>query len=115
MMERVSAARRARVRLCLQGACGCEGEPTMVCRGKPGCQARIHGMACAQISKGHAELGAFTCTECRLQRIDPEADVAQMSAAARESAENAMLWEMTTGAESTGATYADLKSLRGSS
>ena len=34
-----------------------------------------------------------------------------MSSAARESAENAMLWEMTTGAESTGATYADLKKL----
>ena len=111
MVERVSAARRDRVRRCLNGTCGCEGEPYMVCRGRPGCTARVHGKSCAQISKGHAELGAFTCPDCRLRRFDPEADVAQMSSAARESAENAMLWEMTTGAESTGATYSDLKKL----
>ena len=51
------------------------------------------------------------CTECRLRSLDPQADVALMSEAARVSAENTMLWEMTSGAESTGATYSDLKKL----
>ena len=111
--ERVCEARRLRVRACLAGTCKHHNTeiPVMVCRGRPGCQAKLHGKECAQISKGHAELGAFICPDCRMQSFDPDADVALMSEEAREAAENAMLLEMTTGAESTGATYSDLKNL----
>ena len=60
--ERVGEKRRERVRLCLAGRCDEADEQPMVCLGRVDgwpCPAFLHGVACAQLKKGHASLGCF--------------------------------------------------------
>ena len=82
----------------------------MVCLGRVDgepCPATLHGCACAQLKKGHASLGCFLCTDCRVRKLGAVADVE----AARSIAETAMLVQMSSGAEATGASYFDFKTL----
>merc|ERR1712070_982451 len=82
----------------------------MVCLGRVDgepCPATLHGCACAQLKKGHASLGCFLCTDCRVRKLGVVADVE----AARSIAETAMLVQMSSGAEATGASYFDFKTL----
>ena len=114
MLEKGGGPRRERVRLCLGGGCGETNEEPMVCRGLfegAPCTARLHGRRCAQLPKGHAVLGCFLCPECRMRAMNPGQAVGDMPMAAREMCETAMLTEMSSGAEATGASFADFKKL----
>ena len=102
----VSQARRLRVRACLEGRCGIEGQARMTCLGK--CGATVHGVACCQLSRGFASLGCFTCPECRLRHLMPGLGDRPAPEAALAAAECTMLIEMSTGAEATGAALADV-------
>ena len=114
MSDKVSDARRGRVRACLRQECGECDEAPMVCRGLVDgypCPSRLHGRQCAQLTKGHVKLGCFLCADCRLRNMDPQGDPEAATEDARRSAENAMLIELSSGAESTGASFADFKRL----
>ena len=113
--DRISAAARARVRRCLAGECGECREQPMVCLGTIGgspCPARLHGMRCAQITKGHAALGCFRCPACRLRRLSPGTQLADFSEDAIRVAEETMLLELSSGAEATGGSYHDVLKLQ---
>ena len=108
--ERIGPNRRERVRLCLAGRCGETTEVQMVCLGRVDgepCPATVHGVACAQLKKGHASLGCFLCTDCRVRKLGVVTD----GDAAGSIAETAMLVQMSSGAEATGASYFDFKTL----
>ena len=84
LLERLSANRRERVRRCLQGKCGVTHEVAMQCVGVGGvrCTSRLHGVACAQLSKGTASIGWFKCAQCRVrQLLKGEAAVCENAAA----------------------------------
>ena len=113
LADKQSEPRRRRVRLCLKGDCGELNEEPMVCRGLVAgapCEAKLHGRKCAQLPKGLAELGCFLCPDCRFRAMNPGSDDA-ISDQARGICESAMLIEMSTGAEATGASYSDFKNL----
>ena len=77
LRETISDTRKRRVRLCLDGQCGVTGEEEMVCLGRingQACQATLHGVACAQLKKGHARLGCFMCADCRVRKMRPGED-----------------------------------------
>ena len=68
LKNRTGPARRERVDLCLQGRCGVvadtHGLSPMVCLGMVNgapCPARLHGMKCAQLVKGHTRLSDASC------------------------------------------------------
>ena len=69
----ISAERKARVCACLSGQCTVIEDP-MVCLGRVDgnpCGARLHGVGCAQLTKGHASLGCFLCADCRVRKMFP--------------------------------------------
>ena len=114
--EQLSEARRSMVQRCLDGRCGVTTEVPMTCmgpgRGAPECGAVLHGVACAQFSRGIASLGRFRCARCRLRRAMPR--VVDYPEEAISRAIGTMLIEMRGGAEATGqgwAEYARLESL----
>ena len=110
LRETISEMRKKRVRLCLDGRCGVTGEEEMVCLGRidgQACQASLHGVACAQLKKGHARLGCFMCADCRVRKMRPGEDPAGAPAGARDIAMTTMLIQMSSGAEATGASYYD--------
>ena len=74
--------------------------------GQP-CPARLHGKACAQISRGHAEIGCFTCSDCLSRKFAPGKSRDELTAEAIRSAEETMVLRLSQGAESTGASYSD--------
>ena len=105
MDENLSEARRAMVRACIEGRCAHAGSdaPLMTCIGS--CHRQLHGILCAQLSHGHSLLAVFECAECRLAKVieggPPYAE------AALKCAEETMLQEMSSGAEKSGAGFAD--------
>ena len=101
----VSVAARERARKCLAGECGECRETPMVCLGEVDgapCPARLHGVRCAQITKGHAALGCFRGTSCRLRRLSPDTRLSDFPEEAVRVAEETMLLELSSGAEATG-------------
>ena len=62
---------------------------------------------CAQLTRGHASLGCFTCADCRLRKLAPGADPASATPEARQVAEQTCLLELSTGAEAMGGSYSD--------
>ena len=91
----------------------CLGTHLGVSGGAP-CPSRLHGVECAEITRGHASLGVFRCTDCSLRSmfrasvgdadfVFPEAAVLQ--------AEHAMLIGLSRGAEATGKSYSEFKRL----
>merc|ERR1739841_420687 len=58
LSERLGENRRARVRRCLEGSCGETTETAMRCMGVGGveCRNTLHGVSCAQLSRGLAAL-----------------------------------------------------------
>ena len=106
--EKLAPRRMASIQACIDGTCGLlrDGSETK-CRG--GCGRSLHLVSCAQVGKGFAALGNFTCVECRLTAscVDPlTASVDNR----RVNAETMML-ELTQGAEATAAGYADYVAL----
>ena len=75
------------------------------------CPARLHGVACAQISRCHASLGCFTCPDCYLRKLSGGADPGSMPEGARATAEQTMLLRLSQGAEATGGSYSDFQML----
>lgn len=106
--EKLAPARIASVQACIDGRCGLhrDGSETM-CRG--GCGRSLHLVACANVGKGYAALGNFTCVECRLTAsgVDPPSASTELRAVNSAT----MMLELTQGAESTAAGYADYVAL----
>jgi len=114
MWERVSEARRERCRLCIAGRCGVEGEEQMVCLGVIGgqrCTARLHGVSCAQLTRGLAALGCFLCPDCYLRKQAPGTDPHEPPEEMRQVAEQTMPLRLSQGAEATGSSYSDFERL----
>ena len=108
--ERFGPARRSKVRLCLEGRCGRPEPYDMRCLG---CHRQLHGVTCAELSRGFASLGCFTCHVCRLSQQFPGAPAGYVfSDAAVRAKERDMLFEMVTAQEATGASFADYASLK---
>ena len=110
LREALGPSRRLMIRACLAGKCGRTDadEKPMVCMGE-GCHARLHGVFCAQISRGFASVGCFTCTSCVLKACAP--GVISPSPEAVDSAEETMIIGLTVGAEATGGSLADVVQL----
>ena len=108
-----SETRKQRVWACLQGCCSVVEDP-MICLGRIDgnpCPARLHGVGCAQLKKGHASLGCFLCADCRVRKMLPGEDPGEAPESARDIAMTAMLIQLSSGAEATGASYFDYKRL----
>jgi len=105
----LSPARCEMVQRCVDGQCGLAEPRDMVCLG--GCGARLHGVRCAQLSKGHASMGVFLCVGCRLGKQFPGMAAAGWPDAARRAHGRTMVFELATSAEGTGGSFADLTSL----
>ena len=111
----MSDQRLASFARCLAGQCGVSDETPMICLGTVGgvpCSSRVHGVRCAQISKGHASLGCFRCPSCFARAVAPQA-VEPFPPPLLRQAQMTSLKSMSRGAEGTGASYSDfLKSER---
>jgi len=105
--ENLSESRRTMVRTCIAGQCQHAGssEPKMTCVGH--CQRSLHGVACAQLSAGHAMLAVFECSDCILSKLMD----APYPEAAVKNAEETMLLKLSHGAEKSGAGFADFVKL----
>ena len=105
----MSDARLGAFARCLRGECGECTETPMICLGKVNgvaCTARVHGVHCAQISKGHASLGCFKCPSCFARATDPAAQP-PFGGELLQIATVTSLRSMSRGAEATGGSYAD--------
>ena len=104
--ERLSEPRVRRIMDCVGGQCEHADDPRVEtptpCRG--GCGRSLHMLSCAQVGKGYAALGAFTCQHCRGRRLMA---IGQPSPVILERATRTMILEMTQGAESTAGSYAE--------
>ena len=69
MASHLSLNRRLRIRACFAGTCGVTDEAPMECLT---CDSRLHGVSCAEITRGFASVGCFTCPRCRLARMAPD-------------------------------------------
>ena len=105
--EALSEERRLMIRECLEGRCQHAGsdEPRMTCIGS--CHRQLHGVKCAQLSQGHATLAVFECHRCMLEKIASP----PFSEDALRNAEETMILGLSSGAEGTGAGYADFVKL----
>ena len=112
LSERLSENRRAQVRRCLEGSCGETTETAMRCIGVGGfgCKNTLHGVGCAQLSRGLAALGYFKCPTCRLRRCFPT-ELSKPPPEALEAGLTSMLVELTASAEATGASVSDFQQL----
>ena len=110
LIESLSEERRDMVRRCMDGCCPFAGsdEPRMTCVGT--CHRTLHGVACAQITHGHAVIGCFECPECQLRKVfgrePPYPDTAV------RDAEETMLLVISRGAEKSGSGFADFVKLQ---
>jgi hypothetical protein len=110
MDESLSEARRAMIRDCIEGRCAHRDQPgadTMTCVGS--CHRQLHGIRCAQLSKGHALLAVFECADCMLRKVTGHEP--PFHEKALKNAEETMILKLSRGAEKTGAGYSDLVSL----
>ena len=101
----VSEARIGRVSRCISGHCGVAHDVSNATKCRSGCGRMLHVATCAQLGKGFAALGNFTCVECRLIEVMAEPDEA--SDIARKMVARTMLLELSQGAESTSASFAE--------
>jgi hypothetical protein len=107
--EKLSAARLEKVQGCIEGRCGRahDASNSTLCKG--GCGRRLHVAECAQLGKGYAALGNFTCVQCRLPSLTR--DAAGAAPALIRTVTRTMILELSQGAESTAAGYADFAKL----
>ena len=103
--EKLGPKRIAMIRNCIAGCCGHDHGPasSTLCRG--GCGRKLHMVTCAQLGKGFAALGNFTCVECRCQKILVQG--VQASEEVKANVEKTMIMEMSQGAESTAGGFAE--------
>jgi hypothetical protein len=115
LAEKLSEGRLQMIRDCIEERCGfdhSDGSATE-CRG--GCGVRLHVATCAQLGKGFAALGNFTCAACRLRsslaragEVLSRGDVlARASPDLLSVAERTMVLELSQGKEGTAAGYAE--------
>jgi hypothetical protein len=110
MDESLSEARRLMIRTCIEGNCehaNQAGDDTMTCVGT--CHRKLHGIRCAQLSKGHAQLAVFECSDCMLRKVTGHEP--PYTEKAQKNAEETMILKLSRGAEKTGAGYSDLVAL----
>ena len=76
LAEKLAASRIGRVQACIDGRCDAEKNPANATKCRGGCGRSLHVASCAQLGRGYAALGNFTCVECRLLRIMEDPDEA---------------------------------------
>ena len=104
--EKLSDPRMLRITQCIAGVCEHRRNPMVeaptLCRGN--CGRSLHMLSCAEVGRGYAALGAFTCQHCRGRRLMA---VGRPTPAVLARAAKTMVLEMTQGAESTAGSYAE--------
>lgn len=108
-MEKVSDTRLGQIERCIQGKCGIVHTLANATMCKNGCGRFLHMVECAEMGKGYAALGNFTCVECRLQMVST--DVQAVTIEQRRTLGITMVLELSQGSESTAAGFADYESL----
>ena len=97
--SKYGAERLAKARRCIDGACGVTGA---VAKCRENCGRSIHMLQCAEMSGGHAALGALRCYHCRLAEMQAEPPVSELII---ENVTCQMIQDMSTGAEGTAANF----------
>ena len=64
--DRLGADRLARINRCIDGQCGHTHNASVSTAYRGGCGQWLHVETCAQMGRGCAALGNFTCVECRI-------------------------------------------------
>jgi hypothetical protein len=109
--EKIGAARLEMMTRCIDGQCGhCEGdaigrgtcEKATRCRGA--CGRSLHLLSCAQVGKGYAALGKFTCHHCIGAAVLESGVLTEAQVKVNKVT---MFFEMTQGAEATAGSYAE--------
>ena len=107
LQEKLSGARLGRIATCIAGECEHvrgDGSET-ACLG--GCGRSLHVETCAQLGRGYAALGNFTCVECRLERLGADPGLHGNESLLRHTAVRTMVLELGQGKEATTAGYAE--------
>jgi hypothetical protein len=104
--DKFGPARIEMVMKCINGGCNGAKERATRCMG--GCGRSLHMLTCAQVGKGYAALGRFTCPHC-VAEATVEGDV--VNAVQLDLCARTMMCEMTQGAEATAGGYADFVNL----
>ena len=109
LKHRFSTQRLEMLRCCLAGECGVDDsrEQRIFC--SKGCGQGVHAVACLQMSKHRAQLGAMVCVDCRA--ADMMTSSCSPSDSIKRAAGESMLLELATGKESTAAGYSDFARL----
>jgi hypothetical protein len=107
MREKLSANRVGQILRCIRGECGLDRDDGSLTLCRSGCGRGLHVEACAQLARGYAAVGNFTCDDCRLtaERVEP-AGVGEESVL-RRTVVMTMLLELGQGKEATTAGYAE--------
>jgi hypothetical protein len=66
LAEKLAPARLEKITACIAGRCGVEKSVANATECKGGCGRSLHVETCAQMGKGYAALGNFTCVDCRI-------------------------------------------------
>ena len=114
LAEKLAPARLAKITACIAGCCGREKTAANATMCKGGCGRSLHVETCAQMGKGYAALGNFTCVDCRIN--DPSNPILKASSDEAPTPDAAKVHELTTrtmvleleqGAETTAAGYSE--------
>ena len=114
LAEKLAPSRLEKITACISGCCGVEKTVANATMCKAGCGRSLHVESCAQMGKGYAALGNFTCVDCRI--YDPANPIVTGGSSGspsldakkvRELTTRTMVLELEQGAETTAAGYSE--------
>ena len=109
LAEKLSETRLEMIDKCIRRECGFDHDDGSATPCIGGCGRTLHVVCCAQLPKGYAALGNFTCVECRGVKMMQEGQA--MTEELERTLKRTMVLELSQGQESTAAAYAAFTAL----
>ena len=105
LAEKLAPQRIEKIACCVAGNCGIfkDASNSTACLG--GCGVRLHIVSCAEMGRGYAALGNFTCPKCRLAKQVADEETIPSEEMTRVTLRT-MVLELGQGAEATAGSYA---------
>ena len=73
LLEKLSSSRLGQILSCIEGQCAFDKHDGTETQCRAGCGRTLHVATCAQLGRGYAAIGNFTCPDCRIlaSGLDP--------------------------------------------
>ena len=109
LAEKLAPSRIEQIERCINGQCGHQHGPDVSTACRKGCGRFLHVATCAEMGKGYAALGNFTCPDCRMEEaLMPGVEGTEQL---RALVTRTMVLELGQGRETTAASYSSYTTL----